>query len=147
MDIITRACALYERVIVGVLQNPDKQHLFTCDERADMLTSACRHLPNVRVTTFSGLLVDFARQENVRVILRGVRGAADLDSESLMARANRSMLPGLETILLPASGATEAISSSLVRQIAALGGDVSMFVPAAVMPYIHNIMKREGMRT
>ncbi len=136
MDIVCRARALFGRVVIGVLHNPDKTGCFPVDTRVEMLKRACAGMPDVEIIAFSGLLVDFARQTNVFTIVRGVRGAADLESESLMARANRAMCPELDTVLLPASMAQSGVSASLVRQIASLRGDVSPFVPEAALPVI-----------
>lgn len=132
LDIIRRAAALFEKVYVGVLYNPDKQGTFTPEERAELIRLSCADLPNVEVYVSGGLTVDLLKDLGVRVAVRGVRSAADLESESLMARVNRQLYPEMETLFLPASAAQQDVSSSIVRQIASFGGDVSMFVPSPV---------------
>lgn len=136
IDLITRASHLCDRLVVGVLHNPDKKTAFSAQERVEMLTEAIAHISNVEVMHFSGLLVDLARQENADFVVRGVRGEQDLAAETSMAFANGILLPGLETVLLPASAQLEAVSSSLVRQIAQFGGDVRAFVPASAVDEI-----------
>lgn len=132
MDIIARAAALADELIVAVLKNSDKTPLFSADERVIILNKVTFGLKNVKVVAFDGLLVDFARLANCRVIVRGLRQAADFDFEAQMAHANGRMYPGLETIFLAADPDMSYVSSSLVRQIAKSGGDISPFVPYAV---------------
>ncbi|NLG57396.1 MAG: pantetheine-phosphate adenylyltransferase [Clostridiales bacterium] len=129
LDLIRRAAAFCDELTVAILINPDKEGAFPLSERLDMVKSACGAFPQVRVASFSGLLVDFARQQGVRLIIRGVRGGTDLENETAMAWANTAMLPELETLFLPASNGLGGVSSSLVRQIARFGGDLSAFVP------------------
>lgn len=142
LDLINRASAFCDELIVALLINPDKQGFFTIAERFEMLTESCQHLPNVRVMQFSGLLVDLAKQEGVRLVVRGVRSTSDLEMESAMAQANAVLLPGLETLLLPASSFAAGISSSLVRQIASFHGDVTPFVPPGVVEQIQKRQRR-----
>jgi pantetheine-phosphate adenylyltransferase len=138
VDLIRRSAYLCDRLVVGVLINPDKRSLFTPEQRVDMLERCTADYNNVEVHAFTGLLVDFARQQGARLILRGVRGAADLENESAMAWANAQLLPGLETLLIPASAKYTGISSSLIRQIAQMGGDISSFVPEALIDEIQS---------
>lgn len=135
LDIILRSLAVVDELLVAIMDNPAKPGFFTAGERKKLLETACAELglERVKVIIDRGLLVDLARKKKVGLIIRGVRNTADLDSESAMARANRRMHPGLETIFLPASGDTADISSTLIRQIAALGGDASHFVPPCVL--------------
>ncbi|MDD4081372.1 MAG: pantetheine-phosphate adenylyltransferase [Eubacteriales bacterium] len=130
LDLIRRAAAFCEEIFVAILINPDKEGAFPLPERLDMVKSACAAFSNVRVLGFSGLLVDLARKLDTRLVIRGVRGGYDLENETAMAWANAAMLPGLETLFLPASDGLGGVSSSLVRQIARFGGDFSAFVPA-----------------
>ena len=130
LDLIRRAAAICDELFVAVLINPDKESVFPLQERLDMVKSACGGFPGVQVLTFTGLLVDLARELGAGLIVRGVRGGNDLENETAMAWANTAMLPGLETIFLPASNGLGGVSSSLVRQIARFGGDLSAFVPA-----------------
>lgn len=132
LDIITRAAAMFDNVIVGLLDNPSKQATFSGAERMTLLRKTVAPLGNVTVESFHGLLVDFARAKQASVVVRGIRGGADLDYERQMADTNRHMHPGLDTILLTPSPAVAHISSTLVRDIANLGGSVRGLVPAEV---------------
>jgi pantetheine-phosphate adenylyltransferase len=130
LDIIERTAGIASEVIVAVGGNMAKNALFTPEERVEMLEAACADWDNVSVLPFRGLLVDFCAAHNVTVISKGVR-AADFAYELQMAQMNRR-LTGVETILLPTNPQWAFISSSLVREVATLGGDVSGFLPAAV---------------
>jgi pantetheine-phosphate adenylyltransferase len=132
LDLVTRASMLCDELVVALLVNPDKPGLFSIPERLDMLREACGDLSNVRIISRTGLLADLAQETGIRLIIRGLRTAADYDGENAMAQANRTLLPGLETLFLPASPSLSCVSSSLVRQIAAFGGDVSGFAPRSV---------------
>ena len=136
MDIIRRAAGMFDTLVVGVLHNPEKTGCFPVEKRVALLEKACRELPNVRVIAYGGLLADLAREQGILTVVRGVRGAADLESEMQMARINRRLCPGLETILLPASPDCQEISASLVRQLASFGADLSPFVPQEALPDI-----------
>lgn len=132
MDIIARAAFLFDEVYVAVLRHVGKTGCFTVPERLAMLKSACAGLDNVHIISFEGLTVDLAREMGIHVLIRGVRGASDVENEMTMARANRTLMPTLETLLLPATPERETISSTLVREIALFGGDISAFVPPVV---------------
>lgn len=141
IDLIARACALYDTVYVGVLHNPDKAGLFTPEERKNLLEEVLRDLPGVKVVLWDGLAVDLMKKLRVRVAIRGVRNGADLESETAMARLNRTLYPDMETVLLPADEAFSHISSSAVRQISGFGGDVSAFVVPAVERELNRKMR------
>lgn len=130
LDLISRTAALADEVIVAVGSNMAKNALFTPEERVAMLESACAEWDNVSVTTFSGLLVHFCAANRVDLISKGVR-TMDFDYELQMAQMNRQ-LTGVETILLPTDPQWAYVSSSLVREVATLGGDVFRFLPPAV---------------
>ena len=132
LDLIRRAARMFDRVYVGVLFNPDKKGLFTPTERVTMLEEVCTDIPNVRIVTWDGLTAELAGKMGVSCLIRGVRSCSDLDAEMPMARLNRMLCPGLDTVFLPASPQWEDISSSAVRQIAFFGGDISEMVPASV---------------
>lgn len=132
LDIIRRGAALFDRVIVAILHNPSKQGLFPVDRRLDMLRRVCADLPNVQVDSFQGLLVDYIRQTEADVILRGLRSTTDFESELPMAQLNRSMFVKAETLFLPASPQHLCTSSSAVREIGRFGGDVTPFVPSCI---------------
>lgn len=136
LDIIRRAAAIFDTVVVGVLHNPDKQGLFSVGQRVDMLERACAEIPNVKIIAWPGLLADLTRETGIRAVVRGVRNAADLDSESAMAHINGRLDPGLETLFLPASPERADVSASMVRQLASFGADISAFVPSQVLPDI-----------
>ncbi|WP_179816357.1 pantetheine-phosphate adenylyltransferase [Allostreptomyces psammosilenae] len=131
LDVFTRAARLFDEVRVAVLVNPDKRGLFPIEERIELIRMAVEGLDNVVVEAFGGLLVDYCRQHEVPVVLKGLRVAADFDYEQQMAGMNRH-LTGVETLFLPTDPALSHISSSLVKVIASHGGDVSGLVPAHV---------------
>ena len=133
IDIIERAAALFDRVVLGVLDNPEKRCLFSPDERVDMLRAAVPELDHVDVASFSGLAVDFAASVGARWIVRGVRSAADVAYELPMVHSNRLCgTEEIETVLIPTRPDLAFISSTLVRQIAAAGGKLERFVPPEV---------------
>lgn len=121
VDIIRRGAAVFDQVTVGIGINPDKRPLFTPDERLAMTRAVLQTLPNVAVRTFSGLAVEFLRDCGARVMLRGVRSLSDIEAEFTMALANRALDAEIETVFLMASERYSHISSSLIKQIAALG--------------------------
>lgn len=143
LDIIRRAAAVFDEVVVGVLHNPEKPGRFPVEKRIEMLEKACTGIPGVRVTAFGGLTAELARQMDVRVLVRGVRGSADLESETAMAAVNRGLLPGLETVFLPASPGNTAISSTMVCQLAAFGAPLDGFAPDAVIEDIRAAFARK----
>jgi pantetheine-phosphate adenylyltransferase len=134
-DVVRRALAFADRVIVAVSHAPTtaKKGMFTVDERVEMLREAFADEPRVEAAEFQGLLVDFARRTGATLVVRGVRTVADWEYESQLAIMNRRLHPGLETVVLPAEPMHAHVSSTLVRQIAALGGDVAPFVSPAVL--------------
>ncbi|MCW3157333.1 pantetheine-phosphate adenylyltransferase [Micropruina sonneratiae] len=131
VDIITRAAELFDEVIVAVGRNSAKNYLFDTDERVELAAAAVAGVAGVRVEVLSGLLVDFCRDRGAGVVVKGLRFASDFDFELQMAHINGS-LTGLETVLLPASAKWGTLSSTMIREVASLGGDVSAFVPALV---------------
>lgn len=128
MDIIRRAAALCDELIVAVMHNPDKRGAFAVQDRIRLLEIACGGIGNVRVIAHSGLLVECAAENGVTAVVRGVRPLGDFDSEYQMAQVNR-MLGGVETLMMTTSEDCASISSSIVRQIAAFGGDIGNLVP------------------
>ncbi|RCK68147.1 pantetheine-phosphate adenylyltransferase [Desertihabitans brevis] len=131
LDVVGRASRLFDEVVVAVGANTSKTALFTPEERVEMLTETVAGRPGVTVTLFSGLLVDYCRDHDVDVVVKGVRRAADVDHELPMAQLNERM-GGLETVWLPTAAQWAPVSSTLVREIARLGGDVTPFVPDVV---------------
>jgi pantetheine-phosphate adenylyltransferase len=132
LDIVRRASTLFDEVVVAVGTNVSKSRLFTPDERIEMMRRACADLANVSVEGFSGLVTTFCAEHDVVAIVKGLRAAADFDYELQMAQMNSS-LTGIETVFLPASPERGFVSSSLVKEVAGFGGDVSPFVPAFVL--------------
>ena len=129
LDIIGRASQTFEAVVVGALENPSKQPMFTLEERVAMLKEACSGMPNVIVVSFRGLLVDLARsQEGDAAIVKGLRAVSDYEYEIQMAQMNHR-LAGVETLFMPTSPKWSFLSSSLVKEVAQLGGNVSGLVP------------------
>jgi pantetheine-phosphate adenylyltransferase len=132
IDVIERAAELFSRVIVLVAVNTTKTPLFSIDERLAMIREVLRHKKRVSVDCFDGLLVEYARRNKAGVIIRGLRAMSDFEYEFQMALTNRKLAPGIDTVfLVPHEGYTY-LNSSIVREVARLGGDVSGFVPASV---------------
>jgi pantetheine-phosphate adenylyltransferase len=127
-DLVRRAARVFSQVIVGIAASHKKRPLFTLEERVEMAQQLTADMPNVEVTGFSGLLMDFLRKRNARVILRGLRAVSDFEYEFQMAGMNRSLHPDIETLFLTPGEQYMFISATMVREIASLGGDVSQFV-------------------
>ena len=132
LDVLARAARLFDEVIMAVANNQSKQVLFSVAERVELLNISCQHLPTVRVASFDGLLVDFARQSEAKAVIRGLRAVSDFEFEFQMALMNRSLEPGLEALFLMPSEEYSYISSRMVKEVARLGGEVSRFVPRCV---------------
>jgi pantetheine-phosphate adenylyltransferase len=132
LDLIERGSRLFDRLVVAVLTNLEKQPLFTVAERVEMLQEATRGMANVAVDTFGGLLVDYARQKNAQAILRGIRAFTDYEYELQMALMNRKLEPSLETVFLVPAESYTYVSSRLVREIFQHGGSVKDLVPPLV---------------
>ena len=145
-DIIGRAARLLDKLVVGVAVNPGKGPIFTIDERVEIVREELNHLGDglsdrIEVTQFSGLLIDFAHQEDATVIIRGLRAVSDFDYEFQMSSMNAKMAPDVETVCLMASDKYQFIASSLVKEIAKLGGDVSQFVSPRVASQLDERLK------
>ncbi len=132
LDLVSRASRLFDEVVVAVGVNQSKSRLFSAEERLDMLSEACAPFHNVRVAGFDGLLTDFCAEYDVQAIVKGLRAASDFDYELQMAQMN-AHLSGVETVFVPTSPACSFLASSLVKEVAALGGDVSGLVPGHVL--------------
>ena len=132
LDIVRRAAALFDRVVVAVVDNPSKEPLFPTEERVAMLEEVLGDLDNVEVDSFSGLLVDYARRKEIGIIVKGLRAVTDFDYELQMAQMNRK-LTEMETSFVPTSPEWSYLSSSLVKEVARYGGDVSGLVPDPVL--------------
>ncbi len=132
-DLVERAARLFDRVIVAVAKSPSKAPAFSLEKRVSLAAEVLAHLPNVEVSSFDCLLVDYLRQQQGQVILRGLRAVSDFEYEFQLASMNRQLAPEVETLFLTPSERYAYVSSSLVREIAALGGDVTPFVQANVV--------------
>ena len=143
-DLVRRASALFDRVIVGVAESRSKRPFFTTDERVEMARDILAAYPNVEVRGFSCLLMDFLNQCNARIIVRGLRAVSDFEYEFQMAGMNRALRPDVETVFLTPADQYMFISATMVREIASLDGDVSKFVQPSVLARIGD--KVEAMR-
>ncbi len=143
IDIIARAAKLYHRVIVAVAVNNNKAPLFSLDERVALVQAVTTEFANVNVIGFSTLLVEFAKQQGANVILRGLRAVSDFEYEFQLAGMNRRLSPDLETMFLTPAEQYEFISSTMIREIARLKGDVSSFVPPIVGNALTEKFKQE----
>jgi pantetheine-phosphate adenylyltransferase len=132
IDIISRAAQLYDEVVVAVAQNPSKTTLFTAEERVELIEEATKHLDNVRVDRFVGLTVDFCRDNDISAIVKGLRAVSDFDYEMQMAQMNYNQA-GVETLFMTTNPLYAFLSSSLVKDFAKFGGDVSGLVPPTVL--------------
>ena len=140
-EIIRRAASLFDRVIVVVSANPDKNPIFSLDERVRLIHAVCVDMPNVEVDKFSGLLIDYVRRKSAVAIVKGLRAVSDFDYEFQMALTNRKLMPQAETVFLTPSSDNMYLSSSMVRQIARFGGDVSSFVPSIILDTVVERLK------
>ena len=132
LDIIERASKIYDKVIVGVLNNASKKPLFTADERVDMLKDVTAHIENVDVDSFSGLLVDFAKSKGATVIVKGLRTVADFEYEFQMALLNKALNPEYETVFMMTDSKYSYISSSMVKELAGFKGNLAGLVPPEI---------------
>ena len=134
LDLIARGAKIVDELIVAILRNSDKGvALFTVEERLEMITEAVAPMPNVSVMTFNGLLVDFAREQNARAVLRGIRAISDYEYEFQMAMMNRKLDPQIETLFMMPAEQYTYVSSRLIKGVFRLGGDVTALVPPRVM--------------
>lgn len=132
LDIIKRAALLTDELIVAVLINEQKKPFFSLEERVEILEDLLSSIPNVKVTYYKGLLADFVKAQNVNAIIRGLRSSADFEYEFITAQANKALSDEIETIFLLADSNYSYISSSMVKEVASFGGDISKFVPDSV---------------
>ena len=129
LDIITRASKMFDKVIVGVLNNSSKAPSFTAEERVDFIKRTTKHLKNVEAVSFNGMLVDFARQNDCKVIIKGLRAVSDFEYEFQMALANKSQAEEIETLFLTTSQEYMFLSSSIVKELARYNGNLDALVP------------------
>ena len=142
MDIIRRGLRLCDRLIIAVAVNLLKKPLFSVEERLEMISDSCKDLGNIEAVSFNGLLVDYCKENGVNFIIRGVRDSADFGYERSMALMNRRLPGALETVFMVSDGESHFLSSSMIREIAFLGGDVSAFLPSNVLPFLNRKTNR-----
>lgn len=143
LDIITRSSKIADEVVVGVLKNNSKRPLFSIEERVRMLEEVTKELPNIRVIPFDGLLIDFAKEMEANVLIRGLRAITDFEYELQMAQTNHKLFPEVETMFLTTNLNYSHLSSSIVKEVATFGGDISQFVPEVVRERIKEKMSQK----
>ncbi len=143
LDIICRAAGMFDKVIVVVASNKNKTNTFTPEERVELIKKCIPNLPNVEVEAFGGLLADFAASKGAKAIIKGLRAMSDFEYEFQMALTNKKLNPDVETLFLTTSAENMYLSSSMVKQIAAMGGDISSFVPKVIL---EDILKRINLK-
>ncbi|MBR7070703.1 MAG: pantetheine-phosphate adenylyltransferase [Clostridia bacterium] len=144
LDVICRAAAMFDELIVVVMSNPNKFCSFTPEERVEMIRQSVQTLPNVKVDYYNGLLAEYARQCNASAIIKGLRAMSDFEYEFQMALANKKLNPDVETLFLTTSTQNMYLSSSMVKQIASMNGDISDFVPPIIHDTILRRLKQNG---
>ena len=132
LDIIERASKIFDKLIVAVLVNPNKTPVFDIDERVELLKETTEHLPNVEVKAFKGLLIDFMKQENAKVIVKGLRAVSDFEYEFQMALLNKKLEPSIETIFMMTNSKYSYLSSSMVKEVTRFGGCIEDLVPEKI---------------
>ncbi len=137
LDIITRAADMFDQIIIGVAASPSKNTLFSLEERVKLVEESTAHLSNVATAGFSGLLVDFAREQEANVLVRGLRTTVDFEYEFGLTSMYRKLLPGMESVFLTPADEYAFLSSTIVREVAIHGGDVKQFVPECVYTAIN----------
>lgn len=144
LNVIERASAMVDQLVVGVLTNQSKRPLFTAEERVELIEQVTSHLPNVVVKTFNGLTIDFARECGAQFIVRGLRAITDFEFELQLAQTNRVMAPEIDTIFFTTELKYAYLSSSAVKEVASFGGDIEYFLPPLVVDRVYekyNIQK------
>ena len=136
LDIATRAAALFDKLVIGIYNRPNKNLMFTAEERLNLMRSAVAHLPNVEAAIYSCLTIDFARQVGAQAIVRGLRIGSDFEQEFEMTLMNKTLAPELETVCLMTSTEYQFLRSSTLKDVAGLGGDIKKFVPGCVVKAI-----------
>ena len=144
LDIIERAAAIFDRLIITVARNPKKQPLFTVEERIDMIASMTRDFKNISCDSFDGLLVDFAKKTNSQVLIRGLRAISDFEYEFQMALVNRKLSDTLVTVFLMPGEKYTYLNSTIVKEVALFGGDISAFVPGPIAEKVLKKLNQEN---
>lgn len=133
IDIIERASKLFDKLIIGILINPNKKTMFTISERIELIKKSTEHIENIEVISFEGLLVDYCKKNDVSVLVRGIRSTADVEYELQMAHMNKELANEIETIILPTSTKYSYISSSLIKEVLSFDADIENLVPKCVL--------------
>ncbi|MBR1758775.1 MAG: pantetheine-phosphate adenylyltransferase [Lachnospiraceae bacterium] len=136
-DVICRASKLVDRLIIGVLKNTNKNALFSEEERVEMIRTLTKDLPNVEVASFHGLTVDYAKERGARFLVRGLRAVTDFEYELQMAQTNHKIAPDIDTLFFTTSVQYAYVSSSIVKEVASYGGDISGFVAPEIVPLVY----------
>ncbi|MEA4815393.1 MAG: pantetheine-phosphate adenylyltransferase [Lachnospiraceae bacterium] len=136
LDIIERSSKLVDKLVVSILENPNKDYLFTVEERKEHLKLVTSHLPNVEISSFYGLMVDFAKSINANLVIRGLRAVTDFEIEFQRALINRKLAPEVETIFISASEKNMFLSSSAVKEVAVFGGNLNCMVPPEIIKFV-----------
>ncbi len=145
LDIIKRAATIFDDLTILVMANSQKCKLFSADERVNMISGLLSDIPNVHVSSWGGLLVDYAKQKDANIIVRGLRTTTDFEYELQMAHTNHLEYNSLETVFLTTALSYSYLSSSVVREFASYGGDISSFVPESIIPLIEEKYKKIGL--
>jgi len=132
LDIVERSAEMFDNIVIAIFINPNKKPLFSVEERLELIREVTRHLPNVQVDSFQGLLSDYARQRSAKVIIRGLRAVSDFEYEFQMALMNKKLNPNVETIFMSSSSKNIYISSTIIKEVSSLGGSISGLVPRVV---------------
>ncbi|KMT21469.1 pantetheine-phosphate adenylyltransferase [Clostridium cylindrosporum] len=145
LDIILRTSNIFDKVIVAVLENPDKKsHLFTAEERVNLIKKVTSNIPNIEVESFEGLLVNYVKKKNSSVIIRGLRAISDFEYEFQMTLMNRNLNPDIETFFMMTKTDYSYLSSSVIKQVAHFGGGIKGLVPDAIIDDIYNKIKESN---
>ncbi|WP_198158334.1 pantetheine-phosphate adenylyltransferase [Enterovibrio coralii] len=142
LDLVERAASMFDEVVVGIAASPSKKPLFELEERVALAKAVTSHLDNVSVVGFSGLLVDFAKQYDANILVRGLRAVSDFEYEFQLANMNRRLMPELESVFLTPSEENSFISSTLVKEVALHGGDTSQFVHPTILAALQERLKK-----
>lgn len=141
LDVIQRASTIFDTVVVGLLNNSSKSPLFSVQERMDMIKEVTQDLPNVEIIAFDGLLMQFAIEQKANVVLRGIRTGGEFEFELMNAHANKKIAPQVETMFFPCNIDYSCVSSSMVREVAAFGGEIRGFVPDSIADKLYEKIK------
>lgn len=142
LDIIKRSSQLFDKVIVGIIQNPNKNSFFTLEERIDLIKKATNSIHNIEIDNFTGLLIDFAKKKNARVIIRGLRAISDFEYEFQMASMNHKLDPKIETVFMMTNIKYSYLSSSMVKEVGLLGGCIKDLVPEIINDDINRKLRK-----